>query len=1050
MKLKFFLIMLFSVFLSIQGQEKNISGTVSDKAGTLPGVSVLIKGTTTGSETDFDGKYTIKAKVGDILVFSYLGYKTVEKTVGTSNTIDVKMVEGGEILDEVVVVAYGKRRKEAITGSVQAIDASVLEQQQVTSPLRALQGTVPGVNLITQGGQPGNNPNIVIRGFGSFNGSNAPLIVVDGAPYNGNLNTISQDQIESISVLKDASSASLYGSRAANGVIIITTKRGKRNSKARVTIRSQFGISNPAVGIHDLVGPEDYLKIYWQALRNNNIYQFGQSSTDASQNATNQLIPTLGYNPYSVTNPIDTNGQLVSGANLLWNTSWERTILRENVSRANHTMSVSGGGEDNNYFVSLDYLNDEGPVIVSDFERIAVRGAIDSDVNNWLKVGLTSSYSRSHSNNPDQTSGSTTQAISWIYNNSSIYPIYVRDENGQLILDSNGALVYDLGNGNGRPISQTVNSIRPGINGENILASILLGSENRVRSNFVGSAYAEVKLLDNLSFRTTLNYENYLFDSHSFNDDLIGAASPVNGRVSKQRNITTTLNAIQALSYNNNFDKHGLSVDVIYEANTQTTDSFSASATGFLPGQEELGNGTIAESFGGFRLEQRIASVLGRISYNYDNKYFFDGSYRSDKTSQFDKEFRTGDFFSFGVSWSAHKEALFADVNWLSNLRIRASYGELGNINIPGGFFPTSFLFGGANFGGTVISPVEGFPSSLPSSTLIDPSLTWETSVTTNIGLDFGLFDNAITGTVEYFKRNSVDLIQDITTTPSTGAPVLRANAGEIENRGWEVSLNANIINKQDWQWNVGTNFSLLKNEIKVVTPFTDRLVQGSKLWAPGNSIFEFYIREWAGVDPATGDALWFQDVTDANGNVTGRTVTNDYDTATRYETGKESIPDIQGGFTTSFRYKDFDFSVLFNFSLGAYIYDSDYSGLIANMSSIGSSIHPDNLLAWSQPGDISNFPRLTITNNNFNNRSTRFLFKNDYLRMKNISAGYNIPADITSKLGLSKVRIYVLGENMFTWQSHKGIDPEQSFNGLTANRSPLQKTLTLGTQIEF
>ena len=1041
---------MFFLSLSIQAQEKNISGTVSDNTGTLPGVSVIIKGTTTGSETDFDGKYTIKAKVGDVLVFSYLGYKTVERTIGAANIIDVKMVEGGEILDEVVVVAYGTRKKEAITGSVQAIDASVLEQQQVTSPLRALQGTVPGVNLITQGGQPGNNPNIVIRGFGSFNGSNAPLIVVDGAPYNGNLNTISQDQIESISVLKDASSASLYGSRAANGVIIITTKRGKRNSQAKVSVRTQYGISNPAVGIHDLVGSEDYLKLNWEAIRNNNIYQFGQTPTVAAQNATAQLIPTLGYNPFNVANPIGTDGQLVAGANLLWNTSWEETILRKNVARVNHTMSISGGGENNNYFMSLDYLNDEGPVIVSDFERIAVRGAIDTDVNDWLKVGLTSSYSRSHSNNPDQTSGSTTQAISWIYSNSSIYPIYVRDENGQLILDANGQRVYDLGNGNGRPIGQTVNNIRPGINGENILASILLGSENRVRSNFVGSAYAELSFLEKFKFRTTLNYENYLFDSHSFNDDLIGAASPVNGRVSKQRNITTTLNAIQALSYNDSFDKHNVSVDLIYEANTQTTDSFRASATGFLPGQEELGNGTVAESFGGFRLEQRIASVLGRVSYNFDNKYFFDGSYRSDKTSQFSKEFRTGDFFSFGASWSAHKEDFLSDVNWLSNLRIRASYGELGNINIPGGFFPTSFLFGGSNFGGITISPVEGFPTSLPSSTLIDPALTWETSTTTNIGLDFGLFDNAITGTVEYFKRNSVDLIQDITTTPSTGAPVLRANAGEIENRGWEVSLTGNIISKEDWQWSVSTNFSLLKNEIKVVTPFTDRLVQGSKLWVPGNSIFEFYIREWAGVDPANGDALWYQDVVDANGNVTGRTVTNDYDTATRYETGKESIPDIQGGFNTSFRYKDFDFSVLFNFSFGAYIYDSDYSGLIANMSSVGSSAHPDNLLAWSQPGDISNFPRLTIANNSFNNRSTRFLFKNDYVRMKNISFGYNLPTDVLNRVGLSKVRLYILGENMFTWQSHKGIDPEQSFNGLTANRSPLQKTLTLGTLIEF
>lgn len=1050
MKVKFFLIMMLLFSASIIAQQKTVTGTVSDDTGQLPGVSILIKGSTSGSETDFDGKYTIKTKVGDVLVFSYLGYKTIERTVGAANVIDVKMVESGEILDEVVVVAYGTRRKEAITGSVQAISSTTLEQQQVTSPLRALQGTVPGINLITQGGQPGNNPNIVIRGFGSFNGSNNPLIVVDGAPYNGNLNTISQDQIESISVLKDASSASLYGSRAANGVIIITTKRGKRNSKATVSIRTQYGISNPAVGIHDLVGPEDYLKLNWQAIRNNNIYQLGQTPTLAAQNATNQLIPTLGYNPFSVTNPINTNGELVSGANLLWNTTWRDVVLRSNVPRVNHNISISGGGERNNYFLSLDYLNDEGPVIVSDFERIAVRGSIDSDVNDWFKVGLTSSYSRSSSNNPDQTSGSTTQAISWIYSNSSIYPIYVRDENGQLILDNNGELIYDLGNGNGRPIGQSVNSIRPGINGENILASILLGSENRIRSNFVGSTYAEVVFSDKIKFRTTLNYENYLFDSHSFDDDLIGSASSLNGRVTKQRNITTTLNAIQALNYKDSFGDHNLSVDVIYEANTQTTDSFSASATGFLPGQEELGNGTVAESFGGFRLEQRIASILGRVSYNFNNRYFLDASYRSDKTSQFEQEFRTGDFFSFGVSWSVFKEDFLKDAEWLNDLRIRGSYGELGNINIPGGFFPTSFLFGGANFGGVNISPVEGFPSSLPSSTLIDPSLTWETSTTTNLGLDFGILDNAITGTVEYFKRNSVDLIQDITTTPSTGAPVLRANAGEIENRGWEVSLTGKVIDKTDLQWSVSTNFSFLTNEIKVVTPFTDRLVQGSKLWAPGNSIFEFYIREWAGVDPATGDALWYQDITDTNGNVTGRTVTNDYDTATRYETGKESIPDIQGGFNTNFRYKDFDFSVLFNFSFGAYILDTDYSGLVANLSNIGGSAHPDNLNAWSQPGDISDFPRLTIANNSFNNRSTRFLFKNDYVRMKNISFGYNLPVDVLNKYGLTKVRFFVLGENMFTWQSHKGIDPEQSFNGLTANRSPLQKTLTFGTQIEF
>ncbi|WP_272149899.1 SusC/RagA family TonB-linked outer membrane protein [Tenacibaculum aiptasiae] len=1046
------LTLLLVLFVQISfAQEKTVSGTVADESGPLPGVTVIKKGTTQGTETDFEGNYAIKVKTGEVLVFSFVGMKTVEKTVGASNQINITM-ETDNLLDEVVVVAYGTQKREAITGSVQVVDTELIENQQVTSPLRALQGSVAGVNLLTSGGQPGSNPTINIRGIGSLSSGTAPLIVLDGAPYSGNLNAISQDQIASISVLKDASSASLYGSRAANGVILITTKRGKRNTAAKVTVRSQYGISNPAVGIHDLVNQEDYLKLTWQAIRNNNQYGLGQSATDAANNATNQLIPTLGYNPFSTANPIDNNGNLVAGSQLLWDTKWEDVILRDNVSRINHSLSVTGGSDNTNYSFSLDYLNEEGPVIISDFERISTRAAIDTDVNDWLKTGITTGFSRSSSNNPDQTSGSTTQAISYIYNNSSIYPIYVRDANGQLILDSDGNRIYDLGNGNGRPVGQSVNSIRPGINGENILASLELGSEKRIRTSFTGSAYAEVSFLDKFKLRSTMNYESFMFDSHSFDDDLIGAASNVGGRVSKTRNVTSALNFVEALNYSDSYfgGTHKLSFDAIYEVNYQYTDTFRASSTGFLPGQEEFGSGTVAESFGGLRAEQRIASILGRLSYSINDKYFIDASYRQDDTSQFSKAFRTGDFFSVGASWSIHKENFLSNVEWINNLRIRGSYGELGNINLPGGFFPTSALFSGANFGNITLSPVEGNASFLPGSTLIDPNLTWETTATSNFGLDFGLFNNNFTGSVEYFKRNSIDLVQDITTTASTGAPNLRTNAGDLENRGWEVTLNGNIFNKEDFQWSVGGNFTFLENELKKLNPFFDRRINGSKLWIPGSSIQEFYIREWAGVDPATGDALWYQDQLDANGNVTGRTTTNVYDDATRYQTGKNSIPDIQGGFNTSLRYKNFDLSLLFNYSFGGWLLDTDYSGLIASFANAGGSAHPDNFKAWQQPGDITDFPRLTTANNSFNNRSTRFLFKNDYIRLKNITFGYNLPSDILNNVGLSKVRLYLLGENMFTWQSHKGIDPEQAFNGLTANRSPLQKTITFGTLIEF
>ena len=357
--------------------------------------------TTQNSSHQFtsEGNYSIKAKIGDVIVFSFVGMKSLEKTVRSYNNLSVIM-KTDNLLDEIIVVAYGEKRREAITGSVQVVDAGIIEAQQVTSPLRALQGSVAGVNLITSGGQPGSNPTINIRGVGSLNSSTQPLIVLDGAPYSGNLNAISQDQIESISVLKDASSASLYGSRAANGVILITTKRGKRNTATKVSIRSQYGISNQAVGIHDLVNQRDNMKLSWQAIRNNNQYTLGQTSAVAATNASNQLIPTLGYNPFSVNNPIDNSGNLVGGANLLWNTKWEDVLLRENVQRVNHSLNVSGGSENSNYSLSLDYLNEEGPVIISDFERISLRAAIDTDVNDWFKVGVTSGYSRSYSNNP--------------------------------------------------------------------------------------------------------------------------------------------------------------------------------------------------------------------------------------------------------------------------------------------------------------------------------------------------------------------------------------------------------------------------------------------------------------------------------------------------------------------------------------------------------------------------------------------------------------------------------------------------------------------------
>ncbi|MDD7885557.1 TonB-dependent receptor [Flavivirga sp. 57AJ16] len=1041
MKLRnYYLVLVFLVFgiVSSFAQEKTVSGRIVDKNNLpLPGATVLVKNSTKGVSTDFDGNYLIKVKSGDILVFSFVGYEDHEATVGTSNTMNVTMQEDTTTLEEVVVVAYGSQTRESIVGSVGVVSSTTIETQQVTSPLRALQGAVPGLSLLTSGGQPGSNPTIRIRGISSESLARDPLIVVDGAPFNGNLNTISQDQIASISVLKDASSSALYGSRASGGVILITTKTGHIDSAPKVTLRSQIGWSNPTIGVHNLTAPEDYLKLTWQALKNTNQYENGQTAADAAQNATSGLIDYLGYNPYSATNPIDVNGNLVAGANLLWHTNWEKEIIREDYLRVNHNLSVSGGSDKTTYFMSFDYLNEDGPVRLSNFERVASRLNLETQVNDWFKVGLNSSFSRSSSNNPDQTSGSTTQVISWIYGISDIYPIYLRDANGNLIRDNAGDRIFDLGNG--VVTGQVINSTRPVYNDDNILATLTLGKEKRVRSNYLANAFAEINLFKGLTFKTRLSYENYLFDSFSFDDDKTGAATSVQGRVSQNRDLTTTLNAIQSLNYKNSFGNHNISIDAITEAYTNTQDDLLSQGTGFLPGVDNLDGSTTPEGVGGNIITERINSYLGRLTYNFNEKYYGEFSIRRDGSTRFHENTRWGNFLAGGASWVVSKEDFLSESHTLTYLKLRGSYGELGN-NRTVNLFPYQSVFqtGFVN---------EGNPGILPEG-VSDVNLRWEKIESLNIGADFELFNGVISGTLEYYNKESVDLILDKPLPRSLGVNKIVTNIGSIKNFGWEASLRSINFNSDDFTWTTGINFALNKNEWTKLPQ--DEIISGSKRYRVGSSIFDFFIREWAGVDPADGRGMWFMDVLDTNGDVIDKVTTKSYEDATRYEQGKASLPDIEGGFTSFIRYKQFDLNVLFNFSFGAYLLDTDYASLINPFENPGISAHPDNFNAWKNPGEISSFPLLLASNNDHASRSTRFLFKNDYIRLKSLTCGYNLPQPVIERLGLSKLRLFLQADNIFTWQSHKGIDPEQAFNGITANRSPLSKTITSGIVLEF
>lgn len=1034
MRLKFTFLLAFIIQVSL-AQEKEVTGNVTDGQGMpLPGVNIVVKGTTTGTRTDFEGNYSITAGVGQVLQFTYVGMAAAQRTVGASAIIDLQMEEDAQALEEVIVVAYGEQSERTIVGSVAKIDSQVIETQQLTVVTTAIQGSVPGVNIIAAGGQPGDNPTIRVRGIGSINAAADPLIVVDGAPFNGNLNTISQDQIESMSVLKDASSTALYGSRGANGVILITTKKGKLNSPARVNFSTSLGFADQAVKFHDFLDADQYMELSWESLRNRNMTD-GMTPQEAANAASNDLVEHLGYNPYNNAIPVGPDGRLVS-TDRKWNTNWEDRIMNRNALRQQYGLTVSGGSDKTTYFFSANYLAQEGSVKTSDFNRATTRLNIDTRVNGWLSLGLGSSYSTQVQNYPEQSGSAYQSAIQWIYSVSPIYPLYRRDTEGKLVLDNSGKPIYDYGNTPG----QRINASRTPLSGENAVGALYNYKVRNNRDNFTANGYAKIDFTENLSFKTNLSYEKYLFDKYSYAHNRFGYAANVDGRVSQDRDLTTTLNLINALNYNNTFGKHHLNVDIIQEAYQLEIRTLKAQGTGFLPNVYELNGSTIPEKVGGYTAKERLTSILARVAYNYDNRYFIEGSYRGDSSSRFAEKHRWGDFYSVGASWIVSEEEFLRNNEVLNYLKIKASYGELGN-NRGIGFFPyLQFFNTGWNQGPNTGVLLGGVTDSL---------LSWEKIASFNAGMDMAFFNNKLEATVEYYNKESVDLIYDKPLSPSTGNSEIKTNVGAVRNYGVEVSLNSVNVSTADFRWITGLNFSFNRNEITELTQ--DGFISGTKRWEEGRSLYDFYIQEWAGVDPETGQGLWYKDVLDANGESTGeKETTSVYAEASRNYVGKSSLPDVIGGLTNYFKLGDWDMNILFNFSMGGYIYDSQYARIMGSLSSAGGAASIDMRNRWQNPGDMTDVPKVTTENNDYNSTSTRFLFKNNYLRLKALNFGYNLPTAILDKYGINNIRVYFQGDNLLTFKSHKGIDPEQSLSGTTNYRSYNQRIFSLGLNIGF
>jgi TonB-linked SusC/RagA family outer membrane protein len=926
-------------------------------------------------------------------------------------------------IDEVVVVAYGKAKKTSYTGSVSTISSDKINNRPVTNITKALEGQVPGLQAVSSSGQPGSVATIRIRGIGSVSASSSPLFVVDGIPFDGNINSISPNDIESISVLKDATASALYGSRGANGIIIITTKSGKKG-EARINFNISQGFSSRAVKDYDQVNTNQYFQLYWEAMRNG--YKSSQvNSQQAAQMATDNLVNALGINPYgpNYAKPVGTDGKLLAGAAPLWNDNW-KDILQRVASRNQVDLDISGGNEKSNYFFSLGYLDDKGIAIESGFKKYSTRLKLNAEVKKWLNVGVNLSYTNSLQESPPSSDSRTDNVINAARVIPSFYPYYERNPNGSYILNANGDRIYDFGKY--RPTNALQN--------QNAAATLPLDKNENREDDFSGKGFLDFTFLPELKFKSSFSVDLVNYNGHYYTNPLLGQGSEIGGSVTKTNSRTLSYTTSNILTYDKKFNQHHFNILAGQEFYHYEFQTISGNRSQFsLPYYYEPDAAALLGGFSGSSDKLALLSFLGKAEYDFKNTYFLSGSIRSDGSSRFSPENRWGTFWSVGGSWKASNENFIKDLNFFNQLTLRASYGGQGNDKLSTYYAYQSLyaFYNNLGEGGTVAS-------RLPT-----PDLKWETNLNLNVGLEFAILKNRIKGNVEYFQRKSQDLLFDMPLAPSLGFSGYPANIGELKNTGFEFSLFTTPIKNDDFQWDVDLNLSTLNNKITKLPKGS--IVSGTKLMQVGGSIYDFFIPEWMGVDPSNGAPLWKYIYQDANGKTVEGT-TSEYAKATKTLQGS-SLPKVMGGLTTSITYKNFDFSGLVTFSIGGKILDNDYTMLMSNGSAGGRAWSAEMLNRWTPENTNTDVPALSTTTNNWTSTSSRFLYSGTYARVKNVSLGYTLPSDYFEKLGLKKFRIYVQAENLLTFYKHKGMDPEQTLDGTTYYRYPAMRTITFGLQ---
>lgn len=1014
--LKWLVFMFFNVTI-VMAQENTISGVVTDTSGeVLMGVNIIEKGTTNGTQTDFDGKFNLNVEANKILVFSFVGYQTIERTVlANAQSLNIQLQEDTAVLEEVVITGYSRRNKTVETSAVVSISAEDIAQLAPSTSIdNLIQGKAAGVQVTAANGKPGEGAFVRIRGVGSLSsGASSPLYIVDGAVVREeDLGTISNQDIANLSILKDAATTSRYGSRGANGVVVITTKSGDRNKDAQVKFSSRFGFTNRINPNFDVMNAEQ--KMQYEA----ELSALGISAANSLPGVTTQ--PGSPERQFLLDNETD----------------WQDLMLKQGYVQ-NNNISFSGGLEKMDYFFSVGYDRNTGIIDQIDgFERINTRLNLNFDAKDWLKLGVNVGYSRSTSDEP-RDRNNVQNPFRAMYDYNPYETEFVLDEFGNPVLDENGDPIY----------SATHTSF-------NVRGALLSEPANEIKNNLLSSVDAEILFSDNWSygFNTSINSLNRRTESYSkpggILDALIGDPNnPGNKLDTGQYRFDMTMS--NRLNYNLSTDTNNLNVMGLFEYNYNENNGYSVRSIGF-PSELLTTQSNAAQVTAGSTTKNVLTLVSYGLfaDYDYKEKYLASGSIRYDGSSNFGSDNRWGLFYSGSLGWNIAKEDFF-NADFINDLKIRASYGTVGNRDGISRYAAQDNVAFGSYPGGSATIP----------SNIGNPELKWETTATSNFGLEFNMFDRRLRGVADYFIRNTTDLLFAIPASSESGVGSVFGNLGEIQNKGFEFSLQGDVVRNENWKWTVGGNIFFLDHEI-VSLPDGEDVIPGNAfniLFREGAMINEHYLVRYAGVDPSNGAPLYYG----ADGEVYRAGDLPEGEN--RVLQGKSTIADKEGGFFTDLSYKGWGLRADFIFKSGNWINNQ----VRANLNSDGINIDDNQAISafnyWQSPGDTNVHPSPIYQNEANSVNSDRFLEKGDYIRMRNLTFSYTFPSESLSKIPFTNLRLYLQGQNLLTFTEFYG-DPEVGISSgetinfastvapgeLTLYSYPNTKSVSFGVDLSF